>query len=245
MKTALFIPCYVNQFYPQVGIATYNLLEKLGVDLDYPTRQTCCGQPMANSGHEKDSIQSALHFVEVFKDYDNIVAPSGSCVHFVREHYDIIPQNKEVQKIRANTFELTEFLLNVLKIDSLDARFPHKVGIHNSCHAHRGLSIGKQSELHIEDQPDNIRILLSMVKDIELIKLDHYDECCGFGGTFAVVEEAVSVRMGLNRIEDHRKNGSEIITGVDMSCLMHMEGLIKKGKNDLRVMHLSEILVSN
>ncbi len=244
MKVALFLPCYINQFYPQVGKATWQLLLELGCDLDYPMNQSCCGQPMGNSGHEHDSVAAARHFVDVFAPYDAIVAPSGSCTHFVRDHYDFLPQSDAVRHVRAHTYELTEFLISVIQKYPEDARFPYRVGVHNSCHAHRGLGIGSQSELNLPKQPKNIEFLLEKVSGIELIKLERSDECCGFGGTFAVFEEAVSVQMGINRIEDHKKNGAEVITGVDMSCLMHLDGLMRRRKDAIRVMHLAEILIS-
>ncbi len=241
MKVALFIPCYVDQFYPQVGIATLELLEKQGVEVHFPTDQTCCGQPMANSGCEDQGQETAKLFVENFKDYDYIVGPTGSCVLHVREHFNKIPQTEAVKKVRAKTYELCEFLTDVLKVHSFDVSFPYKVGLHLSCHGQRGMRMAQSSELVGQDF-SKMRSLLAMVKDIQLIDLDRKDECCGFGGTFAVAEEAVSVKMGKDRIADHKKNGAQVLTGGDMSCLMHMEGIIKRKKEDVKVMHIAEIL---
>jgi len=240
-EIALFIPCYIDQFYPQVGIATLKLLKKLGCKVHYPMDQTCCGQPMANAGRETKAVASYHHFIDTFKDYNYVVAPSGSCVYHVRKHYDIIRQTKEVTHLRKNTLDLSEFLIDVLKIQELKARFPFKVGLHNSCHGLRGLRIGQSSE-RVGNDFSKLSQLLGLVKDLQLVPLERYDECCGFGGTFAVTEEAISVQMGQDRLLDHQRNGVEVITAGDMSCLMHLEGIAKRQKNPVRVMHLAEIL---
>lgn len=241
MKVGLFIPCYVDQFYPQVAIATLQLLTRLGVSVDYPLDQTCCGQPMANAGYEHEGYRTAQLFVRHFQTYDAIVAPSGSCTLHVKEHYHLLPQTPEVTHVRQHIYELTEFLVDVLQVTSLEASFPHKVGYHASCHGLRGLRLGSPSELQ-EPRFSKPHQLLRMVKGLELVSLDRPDECCGFGGTFAVSEEAVSVKMGKDRIQDHVMHGAEVITAGDMSCLMHLEGLLRRQKSPVRVMHLAEIL---
>lgn len=241
MRVGLFIPCYIDQFYPQVAIATLQLLEKVGCQVDYPMQQTCCGQPMANAGCEQDALKTYHHFVATFQDYDHIVAPSGSCVYHVRKHFDIIEQSPQVQQVRNNTFELTEFLIDVLNIKSLPAKFPHQVGLHQSCHGLRGLRLGPDSE-RMEDRASKSLLLLQMVEGIELVELDRKDECCGFGGTFAVSEEAISVKMGKDRLADHHKQGAKVITASDMSCLMHLEGIARRQKLNIRILHLAEIL---
>jgi len=241
MKVALFIPCYIDQFYPRVGIATLQLLEKLGVEVDFPLDQTCCGQPMANAGMEKASVGTMQNFVDNFQNYDYIVGPTGSCVLHVKEHFDRLGQTETVQAVRSNIYELCEFLHDVLKIKKLDARFPHKVGLHQSCHGQRGLRLAQASELNAADF-SKICNLLALVKDIELVELDRSDECCGFGGTFAVSEEAISVKMGKDRIADHERHGAEVITATDMSCLMHLEGLVKRQQKSIRIVHIAEIL---
>lgn len=243
MKIGLFIPCYIDQFYPQVGIATLTLLEKLGCRVEYPTGQTCCGQPMANTGCEEEAIPTYHHYVKNFEPYDYIVSPSGSCVYHVRKHYDIIEQTEAVKHVRERTLDLSEFLLDVLKIEDLDSRFPHKVGLHQSCHGLRGLRLGPDTE-RVETFPSKIHRLLGMVDGIQLMPLDRPDECCGFGGTFAINEPAISVKMGKDRIADHERNGVEVITASDMSCLMHLEGLIRRQQKKIRVMHIAEILNS-
>lgn len=245
MKVALFIPCYVDQFYPQVGMATVRLLDHYGIDHEFPEGQTCCGQPMANSGCMPEARPLALKFVEVFAGYDYIVAPSGSCVSMVRNHYESFFKDSDhaANQVRERTLELTEFLTNVLKVDPIQGRFPHKVGIHQSCHGLRELRLGPSSEV-MTNRPGLLADLFSGLQDISYAKLQRNDECCGFGGTFAVAEEAVSCMMGEDRIRDHLDAGTEVLTAGDMSCLMHLEGMIRRQKHDIRVMHFAEILAA-
>ena len=243
MKVGLFIPCYINQLYPQVGKATVELLEKLNVDIVYPSGQTCCGQPMANSGYEYESVGTCNNFVGNFKDFDYIVTPSGSCAYHVKKHYDIIPQTDDVIKVRENVYELCDFILNVLKIKDLGASFPYKVGVHKSCHGLRGLRLGSCSEV-VGKRYSYIEELLQEVKGAEIMPVKRSDECCGFGGTFAVTEEAVSVKMGKDKIKDHLESGVEVITATDTSCLMHLEGLVNRNNQPLKILHIAEILNS-
>ncbi|MDF9800869.1 L-lactate dehydrogenase complex protein LldE [Catalinimonas alkaloidigena] len=196
---------------------------------------------MANSGYERYSTKTMELFVNNFSEYDYVVAPSGSCVYHIRKHYDILKQTPEVQKIREKTLDICEFLVNHATTDALKSSFPYKVGLHQSCHGQRGLRFAKSSEV-VGEPFSIVSQLLEKVEGIELIDLQRADECCGFGGTFAVAEEAVSVKMGKDRIQDHILNGAQVITGTDMSCLMHMEGIIRRRKLPLRIMHISEIL---
>ncbi|NIG55214.1 (Fe-S)-binding protein [Chitinophaga sp. Cy-1792] len=243
MKVGLFIPCYIDQFYPQVGIATLQLLQKLGCQVEYPQGQTCCGQPMANSGFEHLTHGCNSLFVNHFAAYDYIVGPSGSCVLHIKEHLHDPGREQQATNIRSRIYELTEFLTDVLKVNALPAKFPHKVGLHQSCHGQRGLHLAQMSEL--VDQPySKPAKLLGMVEGLELVPLDRTDECCGFGGTFCVTEEAVSVKMGVDRIADHVKHEASVITGTDVSCLMHLEGIINRRNEPLKVMHIAEILNS-
>ncbi|MEO0731235.1 MAG: (Fe-S)-binding protein [Bacteroidota bacterium] len=241
MTVGLFIPCYIDQFYPKAGIATLELLEKLGCTIVFPREQTCCGQPLANSGMEKEARPIYEHYVKTFAEFDYVVCPSGSCVHHVRHHYDVLEQTPAVVHLREKTYELADFLVNVLQVEKINAHFPHRVGIHNSCHGLRGLRLGQGSERVGEDF-SYYKYLLSMVNGIELVTLERTDECCGFGGTFSVSEPELSTKMGRDRMADHLKNGSEVITSGDMSCLMHLEGLIRREEKPLRVMHVAEIL---
>jgi L-lactate dehydrogenase complex protein LldE len=241
MTVGLFIPCYVNQFYPNAAKATLELLQKLGVDVVYPPKQTCCGQPMANSGFEYLSQGCNDLFIENFSEFDYIVAPSASCILHVKDHLHSVKNEAGAAAIRTKVYELVEFLTDVLKVEKLDAAFPHKVGVHHSCHGLRGLHLSQMSELNAPpfSKPQQ---LLNMVQGLEQITLDRQDECCGFGGTFCVAEEAVSVKMGKDRVTDHTKNGAEYITSSDLSCLMHLEGILHRNKSKIKIVHIAEIL---
>jgi L-lactate dehydrogenase complex protein LldE len=244
MKVGLFIPCYVDQFYPNVGIATLQLLEKQGVEVVFPLRQTCCGQPMANSGFSHLTKGCDELFVKNFAGLDYIVSPSGSCVLHIKEHLHDDKREQEATQIRSNIYELTEFLTDVLKVEKIQAKFPHKVSMHQSCHGQRGLHLSQMTELVAApfSKPGK---LLSMVEGLELVELSRPDECCGFGGTFCVFEEAVSVKMGKDRVKDHLDHGTEFITAADMSCLMHLEGILNRQKSKVQVKHIAEILNSD
>jgi L-lactate dehydrogenase complex protein LldE len=243
MRVALFIPCYIDQFYPNVGIATLQLLEKLGCQVSFPLEQTCCGQPMANSGFASLSKGCDSNFVKNFTGFDYIVAPSGSCVLHVKEHLHDDAHPLEAEKIRNSVYELTEFLVDILKVKNIKSRFPFKVGLHNSCHGQRMLHLSSMSErvLPYFSKPEQ---LLNIVEGIQLLKPKRNDECCGFGGTFCVFEEAVSVKMGKDRISEHQANDVDYITGVDTSCLMHMEGILNRQGNKIKIIHIAEILNS-
>ena len=244
MKIGLFIPCFMNELYPNICKATYKLLKDQGLQIEYPLSQTCCGQPMANSGCSKDVKKLAIEFVNTFKDFDYIVAPSGSCVSMVKEHYaPFFDNDKDYNKVKASIYEVCEFLHDIIKIENINFNisFPFKVGVHNSCHGHRILKLATASELNIP-YDSKLKNLLNKISDINLVTLRREDECCGFGGTFSVQEEAVSVAMGKDRIKDHIDSSAEIITGADMSCLMHMDGIINRDKNPIKVMHIVEIL---
>ena len=236
MRVALFVPCYVDQFYPKVAVHTLELLEKLGCEVAYPENQTCCGQPMANAGFEKVSGPVVSLFERTFQDFDFVVCPSGSCTLHILEHH---PSEHHRQERRV--FELCEFLVDVLHVDSLTASFPYRVGLHASCHGQRGLGLSTATEREVPPY-DKVRKLLEMVEGVEIVPLERSDECCGFGGTFAVTEQAISVRMGEDRLEDHLKNKAEFVTGTDMSCLMHLGGIIGRKQLPLQAVHIAEIL---
>ena len=244
MRVALFIPCYIDQFYPQVGIATLQLLKKLGCDVTFPLKQTCCGQPMANSGFTSLSKGCDTNFVKNFSGFNYIVAPSGSCVLHIKEHLEDAEHPENTHNIRQSVYELTEFLTDILKVESIDAYFPYKVGLHNSCHGQRGLHLSSMTETMLPpfSKPEK---LLNMVKDIQLSKPKRNDECCGFGGTFCVFEEAVSVKMGKDRVEEHDANAVDYITAGDTSCLMHLEGILKRQGSKVKIIHIAEILNSS
>lgn len=242
MHIGLFIPCYIDQFYPQVGLATARVLKHFSMRVDFPVTQTCCGQPMANVGLADDARPLAERFVTIFSPYDYVVSPSGSCVSMVRNHYeDLLTDHTGYYALRDKTFELCEFLVDVLQVDTIPGEFHHKVGVHQGCHGLREMRLGSSSEV-VAPAHNKIRSLLEKIAGIELCDLDRSDECCGFGGTFAVSEEAVSAMMGRDRVADHVRHGAEILTSGDMSCLMHLAGLIRRASTPLKVMHVAEIL---
>jgi L-lactate dehydrogenase complex protein LldE len=242
MRVGLFIPCYIDQFYPHVGLATVKVLEHFGATVEFPTEQTCCGQPLANVGLIDDARPLARRFVELFAAYDYVVGPSGSCVSMIRNHYeDILGDDANYAALQKKTYELCEFLVDVMGVHKVPGSFPHHVGIHQGCHGLRELRLGSSSEMMVE--PFNkMRSLLETLDGIQLSQLQRPDECCGFGGTFAVGEEAVSCMMGRDRVADHVQAGTKILTSGDMSCLMHLEGLIRRDGQPIRVMHVAEIL---
>lgn len=242
MKVGLFIPCYINAIYPQVGVASYKLLKSLGVDVGYPLDQTCCGQPMANAGFEDESVKLAEQFEERFKGYDYIVGPSASCVVFVRDNYGRLLK-RHTCECSGKVYDLCEFVHDVIKPVKLTARFPHKVSLQDSCHGVRLLHLSAPTELNIPYY-NKLKDLLSLVEGIEVMEPDRPDECCGFGGMFAIEEAAVSVCMGQDKVERHIKTGAEYIVGADSSCLMHLEGVIQREKKPIKTIHMAEILAS-
>ena len=242
MKVGLFIPCYIDQFYPQVGMATVDLLQEFGCEVVYPESQTCCGQPMANTGCIDDAEPLAKHYYNQFREFEYVVCPSGSCTSMVRNHYDsFFHDDPKFSQFRNRTYELCEFLTDILKVDSIKRSFPHRVGIHQSCHGLRELRLGKSSEC-VTGSFNKVRQLLELLDGIEFSELKRPDECCGFGGTFSVSEEAVSCMMAEDRIRDHEEAKSEILTAGDMSCLMHLGGFLSRQKKNIKVMHVAEIL---
>lgn len=237
----LFVPCYVDQFYPQVAIASLQLLEKLGCKVVVPLNQTCCGQPMANSGFARLSTGCDKNFVRNFTGFDYIVCPSGSCALHVKEHLESTEEPGTANKIRSSVYELTEFLTDVLNVTEWKGRFPHRVGLHNSCHGQRGLQLSSMSELVAPAFSKPVQ-LLRQISGLHLLLPERSDECCGFGGTFCVFEEAVSVKMGKDRIQEHERNEVDYITGGDMSCLMHLQGILKRKNSAVQVLHIAELL---
>lgn len=244
MKVGLFIPCYVNAVYPEAGIATYKLLDYFGVDIDYPLAQTCCGQPMANGGFEEKAISLAENFEKLFGKYDYIVAPSASCTAFVKEMYPgLLKKENHPCRTSGKIYDLCEFLHDILKVKKIPGKFTHKVSIHNSCHGVRELLLSSASELNIP-RYSKIKDLLSLVEGIEIFEPQKVDECCGFGGMFSIEESEVSVCMGQDKIKNHAATGAEYITGADSSCLMHMQGIVRREKLPIKFIHVSQILAA-
>ena len=243
MKIGLFIPCYVDVVYPQVGVATYKLLRHLGLDVDYPLNQTCCGQPMANAGFEKQAIPLAEKFEEKFKDFDYVVAPSVSCTAFVKLNYPRLLEGKHECVTSDKIMDVIEFLHDVVKVDKRLGTFPHKVSLHNSCHGVRELGLSSPSEEHV-NKFNKIKDLLELVDGIQVVEPERPDECCGFGGMFSVEETAVSAQMGKDKVERHIQTGAEYVTGPDCSCLMHMAGIARKQGMKIEFKHAVEILAA-
>jgi L-lactate dehydrogenase complex protein LldE len=198
---------------------------------------------MANSGYEHLTKGCDANFVANFAEFDYIVCPSGSCVLHVKEHLHHEKNEELALKIRNTVFELTEFITDILKVETIIGNFPHTVGLHQSCHGQRGLKLSQMSELNAPffSKPEQ---LLRGIKGIKLASLKRKDECCGFGGTFCVTEEAISVKMGVDRIKDHEEQQVEYITGADMSCLMHLEGILRRQNSTIKTIHIAEILNS-
>jgi L-lactate dehydrogenase complex protein LldE len=243
MKIGLFIPCYVNAIYPEVGLATYKLLDYFGLDIDYPVNQTCCGQPMANAGFENEASSLAKNFDKLFDSYDYVVAPSASCVAFVRFNYPAVLGDSHLCTTSGKIYDVCEFLHDIIKPESLPGKFPHKVSIHNSCHGVRELRLSSASELNIP-RYSKIRNLLSLIEGIEITEPVKPDECCGFGGMFAVEEPDVSVCMGEDKIKNHIATGAGYVTGADSSCLMHLQGIVSRNRLPINLIHVVQILAS-
>jgi len=243
MKVGLFIPCYVDAVFPEVGVATYKLLRHLGIDVTYPENQTCCGQPMGNAGFESQAVPLAEKFEEKFKGFDYVVAPSVSCTAFVRVNYPRLLKGKTRCETAAKCMDVVEFLHDVVKVSKPLGTFPHKVSLHNSCHGVRELGLSSPSEQHV-DKFNKIKDLLSLVDGCEVVEPERPDECCGFGGMFAVEETAVSAQMGRDKVERHIQTGAEYVTGPDCSCLMHMAGVARKQGLKIEFKHVVEILAA-
>lgn len=243
MKIGLFIPCYVDALYPEVGVATYKLLKHLGLDVTYPMNQTCCGQPMANAGFEEKAVGLASRFEDMFKGFDYVVAPSASCAAFVKLNYPRLLKGKHFCESADKITDVCEFLHDVLKVNKPLGKFPHKVSIHNSCHGVRELNLSSPSERNIP-RYSKIKDLLKLVEGITVYEPERVDECCGFGGMFAIEEPDVSTRMGLDKIDNHIATGAEYITGPDSSCLMHMQGIAGKFKKPIKFIHVVQILAA-
>ncbi len=243
MKIGLFIPCYVDAVFPEVGMATYKLLRHLDLDVAYPLDQTCCGQPMGNAGFESQAVPLAAKFEEKFKGFDYVVSPSVSCTAFVRINYPRLLKGKTTCETASKAMDVVEFLHDVVKLDRRLGTFPHKVSLHNSCHGVRELGLSSPSEQHVT-KFNKIKDLLQLVDGIQVVEPERPDECCGFGGMFSVEETAVSAQMGLDKLERHIQTGAEFVTGPDCSCLMHMAGVARKQGLKMEFKHVIEILAA-
>lgn len=237
MKIQLFIPCFVDQLYPQTAFNMIRVLEKAGCMVSYNPSQTCCGQPAFNAGFWDDARDVCTKFLKDFSAAETIVAPSASCVGFVKNYYSRLFDNSslhnEVKAISQNIFELSDFLVNKLNIYEFGARLNAKATYHDSCAGLR--------ECGIKNEP---RKLLANVSGLELTELNDVETCCGFGGTFAVKYEPISVAMAEQKVENALATGAEYLISTDLSCLMHIQGYIDNKKYNLKTMHLADVLVS-
>ncbi len=247
MRVALFVPCYVDQLYPDVGFAALELLERHGASVEVLSEPGCCGQPFSNLGAVEQALPLARQFQAALGRYDYVVCPSGSCTATLHRHAAWLGASgtgHEPTQAGRRVLELCEFLVQVLGVAAVDVTFPHRVALHEGCHGLRELGLGQPSELGAgaRNYAHPARQLLGSVKGLTLIEPSRPDECCGFGGSFAVKEAAVSKAMGCDRIEDFARAGAEVVTSGDMSCLMHLEGLMRRDGRALGVMHLAQIL---
>ncbi|RLD61010.1 MAG: Fe-S oxidoreductase [Bacteroidetes bacterium] len=237
MKVDIFIPCFIDQVFPQTGMNMVKILEKLDIEVNYNPNQTCCGQMAFNSGFWDEAKDLGEKFLEDFPNDRPVVAPSASCVGYVRNNYEKLFFNTashiKYNRLKKNIFELTDFLVNVLKVTDLGATFNHKVTYHDSCAALR--------EYGIKNEP---RELLKHVKGLELIEMKDTDVCCGFGGTFSVKNEAISTAMADQKVHNALETKAEYIISTDSSCLMHQEGYIKKHNKPIKVAHIADVLAS-
>ncbi|MEU9147808.1 (Fe-S)-binding protein [Streptomyces sp. NPDC048349] len=244
MRAALFVTCVNDALYPRTGVAVVRLLERLGVTVDFPAAQSCCGQPQYNTGYRHEAEPLLRRTAEAFAGYPYVVTPSASCAAMVREQYPRIGRKAAAEGrdgelaaladgLAPRVYELTEFLVDVLGVTDVGAYFPHTVTYHPSCHGLRGLRLG--------DRP---RRLLAAVKGLELLELPGAEECCGFGGTFAVKNPDVSAAIGIDKIHSAAATGARVLCGADTSCLAHLDGLLRRAGAPLRALHLAEILAA-
>jgi L-lactate dehydrogenase complex protein LldE len=240
MRVALFATCFNDTMWPQTPKAVVRLLERLGCSVEFPFEQTCCGQMFTNTGYAREALPLVERFADVFASYDAVVAPSGSCVGSIRHQHATIARDCGQPDLaaRAETgarkvYELSELLVDVLGVTDVGATFPHRVTYHPTCHSLRMLRVG--------DKPLQ---LLRQVRGIDLVDLPEAEECCGFGGTFAVKNADTSVAMGADKVRHVRETDAAVLVAGDNSCLAHIGGLMSRQRAGVRVMHLAEILAS-
>lgn len=237
MEVDIFIPCFIDQVYPQTGFNMVKVLEKAGVKVHYNTNQTCCGQFAFNSGYWDEAKKLGTKFIKDFSNNRPIVGPSASCIGYIKNFYDELFYNSayhnDYKQLQRNIFEITDFLVNVLKIDDFGSVFEHKVTYHDSCAALR--------EYGLQNEP---RQLLKNVKGLELVEMKDTDVCCGFGGTFSVKFEPISTAMAQQKVQNALDTGAEYIVSTDSSCLMHQYGYIKKHNLPIQIAHIVDVLAS-
>jgi L-lactate dehydrogenase complex protein LldE len=237
MTVSIFIPCFIDQLYPQVGFSMVKVLERAGCTVKYNTNQTCCGQPAFNAGFWGEAREVCSKFINDFADAEYIVSPSASCIGFVRNYYPKLLENSslhnDVKQLKDKSFEFVEFMIKVLNIDDVGATFNATATYHDSCAGLR--------EVGIKSEP---RQLLSKVKGLELVEMNDVETCCGFGGTFAVKFEPISIAMADQKATNASDTKAEYIISTDMSCLMHLDGYIKNAGYPLKTIHIADVLAS-
>ncbi len=237
MNVQIFIPCFVDQLYPQTGFNMIKVLEKAGCTVSYNSSQTCCGQPAFNAGFWDDAKTVCSKFIRDFSGDDYIVAPSASCVGFVKNYYGRLFDNSslhhEIASLNKRIFEFSEFMIRILQVEDVGAELKGKATYHDSCTGLR--------EVHIKSEP---RKLLSHVKGLELAEMKDVETCCGFGGTFAVKYEPISIGMGEQKVENALATDAEYLISTDLSCLMHLQGYINNKGYSLKILHLADVLAS-
>jgi L-lactate dehydrogenase complex protein LldE len=236
MKVSLFVTCLVDQFFPEVGMSAVSVLRRLGVEVDFPPAQTCCGQPAFNSGFSSEARELAKRFIGIFENSEYVVAPSGSCTGMVRVFYpelfkDDSEWRKRAELLASRTYEFTEFLVNVLGVEDVGAAYQGKVALHQSCHLLR--------ELNVRTEPQR---LLRAVKGIELVELERAEACCGFGGLFSIKYPHISGGILQDKIDSVEKSGADIVVASDVGCLMHIAGGLSRQSAAARTMHIAELL---
>ena len=236
MRVSLFVTCLADVMYPQVGESVVRLLTRYGCEVDFPEQQTCCGQPAFNSGYQDEAREVARNMIRAFEHSDYVVSPSGSCTGMVHHFYPYLFEDEPEWKAKAEAlvgkiYEFSQFVVKVLGVKDLDAVFTEKVTYHPSCHAMRLLGV-KEEPLE----------LLSNVKGLEFVNLAHKEDCCGFGGTFAVKMADMSEAMVCEKAKNVTETGATVLVGTDMGCLMNIDGRLNKEGKPIRVMHLAELL---
>jgi L-lactate dehydrogenase complex protein LldE len=236
VKVAVLVTCINDALFPDTGKAVFRLLRRLGVDADFPAAQTCCAQPMVNTGYLDEAVPVVRTFVDAFEGYDAIVTPSGSCAGAVRHQHSIVARRAGDERLASaapRVYELSEFLVDVLGVTDVGAYFPHRATYHPTCHSLRMLGVG--------DKP--LR-LLREVRGLDLVELPAAGECCGFGGTFAVKNAETSTAMGADKARHVRGTGAEVLVAGDNSCLLHIGGLLSRERSGVRVLHLADVLAA-
>jgi L-lactate dehydrogenase complex protein LldE len=241
MRVALAVPCYVDQLRPQVAHATVTLLERLGCEVSLAMDAPCCGQPMSNVGAVADARAAANTWASSARPFDAVVMPSGSCTHHVRHTLPRLVDGEAGMHAARVTYELCEFLAGPLQMPVLTGRFPHRVAMHLGCHALRGLRLGGASELH-QAPSGPMHSLLAALDGLTIVPLTRPDECCGFGGSFAIGEPELSVAMGRDRLTDVARHQADVLVSSDPSCLLHLASIASYQRSTLRTLHIAELL---